>query len=195
MGSEQVHRLDAGLGSGGREALGIEPGEHGPAEPALDRAGASGALDNAAGVPDGAPGVLDSSAFGQHDAFGHHDAAQQLDAAGDLRAGTEMRAGLAEPGESGPAEPGSGLAADYGPAGDTGLGRPAIESPAGMMSDISGGAPGAEITEPGEAGPAEAARDAGGGMAGDAAAALHGFEAAAKDLLGRAGDPARPDRQ
>jgi hypothetical protein len=70
-----------------------------------------------------------------------------------------------------------------------------------MMSDISGGPPGAESMEPGEAGPAEgaigavetgvaevgsevgaAARDADGVIAGDAAAALHGAEAAARTL-------------
>jgi hypothetical protein len=204
MGAEQAQRLDAGLGGGGREALDIEPGEHGPAGPAesaLDRGGASGALDRAPGMPDGAPGALGSSAFGQHDAVGQHDAGRELDAGGDLHAGTETGAGLAEPGENGPAEPGSGLAADYGPAGDTGLGRSAIDSPAGMMSDTSAGVPGAGIAEPGEAGPAEAvesARDVAGSIAGDATAALHGAEAAAKDLSGgvaKAVDAVNPFRQ
>jgi hypothetical protein len=206
MGAEQVQRLDAGLGSG-LEALNIEPGEHGPAGPAesaLDRAGASGALDRAPGMPDGALRSLDPSAFGMHDAaglddaFGTHDAAGPHDAGGELDAGLEIGAGLAEPGESGPAEPESGSAADYGPGSDTGLGRSAIESPSGMMSDISGGLASAEIVEPGEAGPAEAVES---GIGGDTAAALHGVEAAAKDLsanvaqLGHDMDPAGAYRQ
>jgi hypothetical protein len=165
MGAEQVQRLDAGLGSG-LKALDMEPGEHGPAEPvesALDRAGTSGTLDRAPGMADSPPGALDSSASGLQDAVGQHDAGREVDA------GLEIGAGLAEPGESGPAEPEPGLATDYGPAGDTGIGRPAMESPAGMMSDISGGLPGTEMAEPGEAGPAEAVE---GAIAGDAAAAL-----------------------
>ena len=194
MGAEQVQRLDAGLGSG-LKALDIEPGEHGPAEPAqsaLDRAGIPGTLDRAPGMADGPPGALDSSASGLHDAVGQHDAGREVDA------GPELGAGLAEPGESGPAEPESGLATDDGPAADTGIGRSAMESPAGMMSDISGGLPGTEIAEPGEAGPAEAVE---GGIGGDTASALHGVEGAAKDLsghvaqLGHDMDPAGADRQ
>jgi hypothetical protein len=168
MGSEQVQRHEVGPGSGGMEMLGIEPGEHGPAEPigsALDHAGASG-------VPGGISHTLDSAPGVQLDAGPEHSAGPEMGS------GLEIGMGLAEPGESGPAGPESGLTAEHDHAGDTVPGRSAGESSAEARSETAGALPAAELTEPGEAGPAEAIDAFGAGDFGDA------IDSAARSMTG-----------